>query len=251
MKVGFENILVEPSPKAVCEKINKNWRRRVIIIILEGRVHYTGRAKSKLGKGQYLLISKPDGTLLLHGPEGRNPINWQPSGSKLRAKLDERLEIISVRTNPKEKVQIIVSKISIAIITKLEKGEFTLWENEKAMVNSVFANPELLEEGFHPIRREAQTPYGKIDLVGRNEKGELLICEFKRGKAGLSSVSQLKRYLRYYREINQDKNIRGIIVSPEITSSANRLVRKYDLEFKALSTPNDDKLSLKDFLNTE
>lgn len=227
----------DPSKSEVASKINRYSKRRFIFLFLEGTVKYGGRAKSKLTEGRYSLISKADGALLVHGPEKRKPINWQPPGCRVIAEVDnEILKITSFRDRPREKVTVTVSQPYVLILASLEKGEFTLWESEKEMVDLVFSNPTELEEGFQPLKKEAETPYGKIDLIGKGKEGELIICEFKRKKAQLSAVSQLQRYLQYFREQKrgEERMPRGILVSPGVSSSARQLLRKYDLEYKSL-----------------
>lgn len=249
-------VLLDPSHTDVAREVNRNWRRKVIALIFQGTVKYGGRAKSRLKKGRYLFVSKPDGTLLIHGPTKRKPINWQPPGSHLSAEVeDERLKIVSTRSTPREKVTVSAPRIYVLLLTELEKGRFDLWESEKEMVDSVFSNPDLLEEGFKPIKRETKTQYGKIDLVGKDTEGRRVLCEFKRRRAEVSSVSQLKRYLQYSREIRGKKGearVRGIIVAPEISSSAMRLLRKYDLEFKSLPTQSEKiEKPLEDYISDE
>lgn len=100
------------------------------------------------------------------------------------------------------------------------------------MVNEVMRNPSLIEEGFKPIRSEVETPYGKIDLIGEDFQGNTVIIEFKRSTAQLQAVSQLKRYVDYYKSMG--KSVRGILVAPSITSSARKLLTEYGLEFRKL-----------------
>jgi len=112
------------------------------------------------------------------------------------------------------------------------------------MVNEVMKNPRIIDYDFRPIRSEVETPYGKIDLVGEDSNGNIVIVEFKRSTAQLQAVSQLKRYVDYYKSIS--KNVRGILVAPNITSSARKLLLEYGLEYRKLtpklSTPSLDNL---------
>lgn len=234
---------LDPPKRKVARKINLYSKRKFIFLFLEGTVKYGGRAKSKLTEGRYSLISKTDGSLLIHGPKKRKPINWQPPGCRVIAEVNnDILKIMSFRDHPREKVTVTVFQPFVLILAGLKKGEFTLWRSEKEMVNLVYSNPSILEEGFQPLKKEAETPYGKIDLVGKSKEGELIICEFKRKKAQLSAVSQLQRYLQYFREQKREgeEMPRGVLVSPEISSSARQLLRKYELEYKSL-TPSTTK----------
>ncbi|NIQ04885.1 MAG: DUF91 domain-containing protein [Candidatus Korarchaeota archaeon] len=243
---------LQPSKKEVVNKVNQEWRRKVILLLFQGSVEYGGRAKSKLKEGRYLLLSKPDGSLLIHGPEKREPINWQPPESSLHAQSrNHHLRVVSIRTTPRERLLVSISHAFVLLLVQLEKGAFTLWESERQMVDSIYSKPELLENGFQPIRREALTPYGKIDLVGLDKEGVHVLCEFKRRKAEMSAVSQLRRYIQYYKEVSKGakSKVRGFIVAPDVSSSAMRLLRKYNLEFKPFSPSSaEGGKSLEDFL---
>ena len=59
--------------------------------------------------------------------------------------------------------------------------------------------------------------------------------EFKRSTAQLSGVSQLKRYVDYMS--HRYENVRGILVAPDITSSALRLLKEYGFEYRKLRPP--------------
>lgn len=246
-------VFLDPSKELIVQKVNQMWSRRVIVIVFQGTVEYGGRAKSKLNEGRYLFLSKPDGTLLIHGPKHMDPINWQPPNSRLTATNEgKNLRIISSRSKVNEKVVVSILNPYVLLFTHLEKGSFKLWRSEEKMVETIFSSPELLEDGFKPIKREAKTPWGKIDLVGRDKSGNVVVCEFKRKKAQISSVSQLKRYLRYSEDVkNKNKHemkLRGILIAPDISSSAMRLLKRYNLEFRSLpNTLSQKKVRLGDF----
>jgi len=205
-----------------------------MVLYLMCEVDYRGRASSKLALGDKLLITKPDGTLIIHGKTKREPINWQPPGSLLYCKVeDEELIVRSIRRNPREEIIVRSPHVYTFLAVFPTEEKFRLWGSESEMIDKVFRNPELIEKGFKPIKKEVRTPYGKIDLLGEDAEGNIVVLEFKRSVAQLSGVSQLKRYVDYMMHTNS--NVRGILVAPDITSSALKLLKEYKLEFKKLS----------------
>ena len=90
------DVLIEPDLKESADFIKSNWRSKVLVIYAQCKVDYTGRAKSNLDYGNRLIITKPDGTIMIHGRTKREPINWQPPGFILSAFVqDDRLYIKS------------------------------------------------------------------------------------------------------------------------------------------------------------
>jgi hypothetical protein len=66
--------------------------------------------------------------------------------------------------------------------------------------------------------------------------GNGVVVEFKRGRAELAGVSQLKRYVDEIKE-KHEKKVRGILVAPNIASSALKLLKEYGLEYVKISKP--------------
>jgi RecB family endonuclease NucS len=59
-------------------------RNSVLIVVGCCCVEYSGRARSTLGWGERIVIVKPDGSVLVHQRAGREPVNWQPPGTRVR-----------------------------------------------------------------------------------------------------------------------------------------------------------------------
>jgi len=227
------DILTEPDLEESADFIKSNWRSKVLVIYAQCKVDYTGRAKSKLDYGSRLIITKPDGTIMIHGRTKREPINWQPPGCILSAFVqDGRLYIKSIRKNPKEIVLIECPTVHAILACNCEEGEFTLHGSEKEMVQKVIENPTLLFEDFKPLKEEYPTPFGSVDLIGLDGEGNLVVVEFKRATAQLSAVSQLKRYVDYFKK--HGENVKGVLVAPDITLSAYKLLKEYGFEYVKL-----------------
>ena len=232
---------VEENPSV--DKINKILKdgmknKAIIIITACCRVFYEGRAKSNLEKGDRVIIIKPDGSFLIHKSEKRNPVNWQPPGCALKFKVkDDLLLIRSIRKNPKEILDVEISKTYMATYFVAKDYEkLDLIGSEEDMARFIFyENPEVIEEGFKPIEKEKSISNGVIDIFGKDKDGNMVILELKRVKGSLGAVSQLKRYVDNLKEENEC--LRGILVAPSITDSAMNLLKEYGLEFKELHPP--------------
>jgi RecB family endonuclease NucS len=214
----------------------------ILIIAACCRVFYEGRAKSNLEYGDRVIIIKPDGSFLIHKGEKRNPVNWQPPGCAVKFKVkDDVLFIRSIRKNPKEILEVEISKTYMAMyFVAKDYEELDLIGSEDDMANLIFyENPEVIEEGFKPIAKEKSISNGVIDILGEDKNGNMVVLELKRVKGSLGAVSQLKRYVDNLKEEN--KGLRGILVAPSITDSAMKLLKDYDLEFRELHPPKKSK----------
>ena len=231
--------LRKPSLKEAEDLLDRALRdKHVVVLVGSCIVNYTGRAGSVLPEGERIVILKPDGTLLVHKKEKREPVNWNPPGARAKVKLgEEGLRIISKREKPKESLLVLFKKLKLATSFELgDEEELYLIGTEEDLIEAVFENPSLIEEGFRPIQREKQTRHGIIDLYGIDKDGNGVVVEFKRGRATLSGVSQLSRYVSELKE-KTNRNIRGILAAPEITSSALRLLEREGLEYIRIGKP--------------
>ncbi|RLF76007.1 endonuclease NucS [Thermococci archaeon] len=213
----------------------------IITIFAHCRVHYDGRAKSELGNGDRVIIIKPDGSFLIHQREKREPVNWQPPGSRVSFQVEEdRVRIISVRRKPRETLEVELLKVYLASYLQAEDSEeLTLMGSEAEMRDYIFENPEVIEEGFKVLFKEKPIKHGIVDLLGRDKDGNLVVLELKRRRADLHAVSQLKRYVEDLKE--EHGNVRGILVAPSLTSGAKKLLEKEGLEFRRVKPPKREK----------
>jgi RecB family endonuclease NucS len=226
-------VLIEPSATDA-EKLVREGLLRKDCIVLVGScvVNYFGRASSILPRGERIVILKPDGTVLVHQKEKREPVNWNPPGCRASARaIDGMLQITSVRTRPRE--VLVISFDSLKMVSRFslhDDEELYLFGTESQMVEEIVKNPNLIEEGFRPITKELRTEYGMIDLYGVDRRGNVVVIEFKRGRAGLDAVSQLKRYVD---ELKKERGgrVRGVLAAPSITESALKLLKELGLEY--------------------
>jgi len=167
-------VLIEPSATDA-EKVVREGLLRKDCIVLVGSciVNYFGRASSILPRGERIVILKPDGTVLVHQKEKREPVNWNPPGCRASARaIDGMLQITSVRTRPRE--VLVISFDSLKMVSRFslhDEEELYLFGTESQMVEEIVKNPSLIEEGFRPITKELRTEYGMIDLYGVDRQG--------------------------------------------------------------------------------
>lgn len=234
------HILRSPTPKSAKNLLENALReKKTTIVVGSCIVNYQGRAGSVLPEGERVVMIKPDGTLLVHQKKKREPVNWNPPGCNAEVKLEEEgLQLISKRSQPRETLIVLFKEFKIAASFSLEdKEELKLVGTEEDLVNSVLRDPTLVEKGFEPREREKSIESGMIDLYGVDSSGKETALEFKRGKATLSAVGQLSRYVKEL-EKKKKKEIRGILAAPKITSGARKLLNKEGLEYlKIEETP--------------
>jgi len=207
-------------------------RETTLIIVGSCKVEYQGRAGSILPEGDRVIIMKPDGTLLVHQEEKREPVNWNPPGCEAKPQIDDdNLQIISKRSSPKEVLFIDFQSVDFIASFQLDDEEdLQLMGSEEDLVRSVVNNPDMIEEGFEIEEKNKKIKTGEVDLYGEDSEGRGVIIEFKRGKATSSAVWQLGRYVNEL-EKKIEKEIRGIVAAPDITSGAKTILEEQNLEF--------------------
>ncbi len=199
-------------------------------------VNYQGRAKSKLDRGERLVIKKQDSAILVHGPENYQPKNWQPevdSYSVEIEELDDESEILILkakRTNPDEVVEIQFEDIDLLTVDKMvDKSELKIRGHEVDIHESIEEDPEIVEEEMKVVEREKETPAGFIDVFARDEDDNWVVIEVKRNP-DYNTVLQLQRYVDEIEEEYSGK-IRGILVAPKMTDKILDYLEERDLEF--------------------
>ncbi|MEM3203473.1 MAG: endonuclease NucS [Saccharolobus sp.] len=240
-------ILSEPSNDEAYRFLLNKIYKELTVIFADCEIIYKGRAESIASNAARLIILKPDGTVIVHESTKREPLNWQPPGTKILLEMKyDKLRIIAERHRPKEIIEIVLEKIYYITSSEVKDGDFVIKGREIDIVDSIVKNPNLIEDGFRSLSREYKTPYGKIDLLGIDKKGNLVIVEVKRSKAQLQAVSQLYRYYTYFKETRGSK-VRGILVSPDITQSAKELLYKLGLEFIKYNIKNEELHAIANF----
>lgn len=242
-------VLKNPSLQEAKTIIEKSFLNKTILVVAGNcKVIYDGRASSKLDFGERLVIVKRDRAILVHRSKGYEPVNWQPSGCILHVKIIKNsIQISAIRHNPREMLKVIFNKIFMLSALLLDdSADFTLFASEKDMHQAILIKPSLVEKGFKPISYEKKVTPGFIDVYGVDKNGKLVIIEVKRKNAGKEAVLQLANYIKAI-ETKANRDIRGIIVAPNISKGVQRLLMSLNLEFIAL----DPRLCAKVLKKTE
>lgn len=195
-------------------------------------VDYQGRAKSKLDRGERIVLVKQDNALLVHGPDNYQPKNWQPETDRFDVSIDEgQLVIESRRLNPEEVVTIRFESLEMVYKTELvDKSDLKVRGHEVDIHEAIEERPEIVEEGLTIIEREKKTDAGFIDVFARDTDDTLVVIEVKRNPDH-NSVLQLNRYIDEIEEEFPGKQIRGILVAPEVSESIQSYLDDRGLEF--------------------
>lgn len=234
------NYLINPKVEDASQFISKYKSSRVILVYGQVKATYSGRAAAQLDLMPRLVITKPDGVLMIHEGRREKPIIWNPPGSQLFVSVNDNMLILrSIRYNPREYVTAYIPEVYL--VASMEVGlteDFRVIGTERDIVNAIMANPRLIEDGFKVISREYETMVGSIDILGEDKLGNLVVIEVKRGEASPEAVHQLKRYVEYIKAKNPSRNVRGILVAAGISTSAYRYLKDYGLEFRRLTYSN-------------
>gem|GEM_PF-562942 len=206
---------------------------RLLQVVSECEVLYSGRAASLADAGDYLVILKADGSLQVHDHQGVRPINWQPRTDDLHLSLEDGQAVLTVeRFRPPEAVRIVFLEPALVQALHLrEPSGFSLLGSEEQMQALLADNLGLLEEGLELIDRELPIATGGIDLYARDSRGRLVIIELKRGKATQEAVHQLQRYVEQVRGEGIGE-VRGILVAPGLTAPARARLERLGLEYR-------------------
>ena len=198
------------------------------------QIHYQGRARSLLNRGERLLLLKPDGTFLVHTAEKAKPVNWQPPGASFSVALaDGHVVLTSHRAKPEEIVRVTFHSIRLLLAVPLrDEAELALLGSEDDLQRLLFEHPELVEPGFVAGRRERDSARGFYDLDGHDARGRRLIVEVKRTTAGVKEAQQLWRYVERLR--GSDPATRGLLIAPRVAEKARALLRDQGLDWKEL-----------------
>jgi hypothetical protein len=208
---------------------------KALIIVGNCWVDYKGRASSKLEPGERIVIFKKDGSVLVHRPVGYEPVNWQPPGCVFAVKATNGvLQIRALRRKPSESVKISFDNVyQVSVLSLVDKGEFSLYASEVDMQRAILLKPSLLEEGFKPITYEKKVEPGFVDIYGIDKNGRFVVVEIKRKSAGREAVLQLAKYVDSVRNM-VNREVRGVLVAPNIAKGVQRLLETLGLDFKAL-----------------
>jgi len=246
-----------PNSVDAVDFIKKNHTKKadktVLVITGDCMVDYKGRARSILDWGERIIIIKQDGNVLVHQPVMREPINWQPAGSKTDFSIENDYLILRSRhTKPPEKMKISFRNIQMITSSILkDNAKLVISGMEIDVVNEILNNPDIIEEGLRISKREKHVKSGLIDLFGYDVKHTPVIIEVKRSLANISAVQQLRMYVSDIKKDVDAANVRGILCAPRVPDMVKKLLADYDLEWREVERkviiPDDFQKRLSEF----
>ena len=249
--------ILNPTSKDSLSFIKKHHKSKpektMLILIGDCMVDYRGRAQSILDWGERIVMIKQDGNVLVHRPEMREPVNWQPSGSITDFEGEnESLVIRSRHNHPPEKMKIIFRNVHLIVATSLrDTANLAIAGMEADVVNQIVSEPSIIEEGLRISKREKQVKSGMIDLFCYDKEHTPTIIEVKRSVANISAVHQLRMYVSDIKNDVEEANVRGILCAPHVPDMVKHLLSDYDLEWREVERkviiPDDWQKTLKDF----
>lgn len=233
------SIRIKPTMGEAAESLDSALRsRKFVLVIGDCKVDYDGRASSTLDWGERVTIIKQDGSVLVHRPNGYEPVNWQPPKCLVRVThLDSGgIQLVASRSQPKETVSIEYRRVELVVTADLkDPGQFFLHVTEQQMKQAILISPELIEKGLRPLEAEKSLgDAGFTDIYAEDAAGRLVVIEIKRNAASKDAVLQLHRYLERLRG-RVGRPLRGIVAAPELRRSAQPLMASSKFEFVKLS----------------
>ncbi|MFB6112450.1 MAG: endonuclease NucS [Halobacteriaceae archaeon] len=228
-------VLEAPALDAAAEAIRTAVTEGALVTITgRCRVTYDGDKSGRLSPGDRVVLLKPDGTTLVHGPSGYQPGAWRPAGATVSVTLDDTS--LQIRANDPDGDPSITIQLEVVhhvqALSIEETGERTVSRTEADLKERVLSNPELVESGFRPLATERETRAGAVDVYGEDADGRTVAVELKQRRAGPDAVSQLARYVDALAASSPaDREVRGVLLAPGLTPKARRRLAKRGLSF--------------------
>lgn len=246
---------VSDALKFIKEKHKLIPEKTVLLIAGDCMINYKGRARSLLDWGERIIIIKEDGNVIVHRPELREPVNWQPAGSKTDFKVEKKYLVMRSshsKSKPAEKMKIQFRSIKFITVTKLkDNAELVVSGMEVDFVNHIMSEPDCIEDGFRIMKREKQVKSGMIDLYGFDKNHTPVVIEVKRSLATISAVHQLRMYVNDIKGESDETKVRGILCAPRVPDMIKHLLTDYNLEWQEVERkiviPDDFQKTLKDY----
>jgi len=227
--------------------------KTMLLILGDCLVDYQGRARSLLDWGERLILIKQDGTVLVHQPVMREPVNWQPTGSTTEFKTrQDQLLLYCRHTKPAEKMKVTFRKLKLVAATSLvDHAHLVIVGMESDIVNDIIKDPGIIEEGLRIVKREKPVRTGAIDLYGYDTNHIPVVIEVKRSQATISAVHQLRMYVTDIKKDRKEPKVRGILCAPHIPDMVKKLLEEHGLEWREVERrvvlPDDHQRTLRDF----
>jgi endonuclease len=221
----------------------------VRLIVARCEIAYHGRAVTRLGAGDRVMLFKADGSLCVHADQGYRPINYMAGPTSVTQDGDT---IRVHRPASNETLVIVLHEVFQDSALDLDDEAVLEREDAERQIHRLLERaPETIEAGLSVLERERFTDTGPIDLFCRDAEGRVVVVEVKRTRAVAAHVEQLTRYCERVDLDPAHKPCRGILVAPEIAPQARVMceARGYtfvELDFDVLKGEQVPELTLFD-----
>ena len=188
------------------------------ILVARCEIAYHGRAVTRLGAGDRVILFKSDGSLCVHADRGYKPLDYMPGPTSVTQEGD----VIRVyRAASDETLVIVLHEVLEDSGLELEDEAVLEHDGAERQIHLLLERaPETIEAGLTVLERERFTDTGPIDLFCRDADGRTVVVEVKRTRAVAAHVEQLTRYCQRVDLDPAHKPCRGILVAPEIAPQA-------------------------------
>jgi RecB family endonuclease NucS len=190
----------------------------VRLLVARCEIAYHGRAVTRLGAGDRVIIFKQDGSLCVHADHSYKPLNYMPGPTTVSQDGD----VIRVyRPASDESLVIVLQEVFEDSALDLVDEAVLEREGAERQIHVLLERaPETIETGLVVLERERFTDTGPIDLFCRDADGRTVVVEVKRTRAVAAHVEQLTRYCERVDLDPAHAPCRGILVAPEIAPQA-------------------------------
>ncbi|QLY30664.1 endonuclease NucS [Nocardia huaxiensis] len=223
------------------------------LVIARCQVDYVGRLTAHLPMARRLILTKADGSVLVHSDGGSyKPLNWMspPCWLEERESDSETAKALWVVTNKAgEELRITIEEIEHDSSHELGVDPGLQKDGVEAHLQELLAEHiETLGPGYTLIRREYMTAIGPVDILCRDADGATVAVEIKR-RGEIDGVEQLTRYLEL---LNRDPllaPVAGVFAAQQIKPQAkvlatDRGIRCLTLDYDALRGTESDEFRL-------
>ena len=202
------------------------------ILVARCEIAYHGRATTRLGAGDRVILFKDDGSLCVHADKGFKPLNYMAGPTSVTQDGD----VIRVyRAASDESLVIVLEEVfQDATLDLVDDAVLERDGAERQMHVLLERAPELIESGLRVISRERFTDVGPVDLFCRDAEGRTVVVEVKRVRAVAAHVEQLTRYCERVDLDPAHAPCRGILVAPEIAPQARVMCQARGFDFVAV-----------------
>jgi RecB family endonuclease NucS len=216
------------------------------IVIARCSVDYAGRLTAHLPAATRLIMVKNDGCVAIHADGGAyKPLNWMNAPNVLADNGDHWIV-----TNPKSET-LTITLHEVIHDSAHEFGDDPGLQKdgvEAHLQELLAASPHAIEAGFTLVRREYPTAIGPIDLMCRDEQGQVVAIEVKR-RGDIDGVEQLTRYIERLHLDSSLGAVRGVLVAQQVKPQARVLAeargyRVVEVDYDELRGMRPDDLRL-------